>query len=219
MRKKLLYWSAQLLGWTLYIIITILLNIGQEEFNYTFFANMAAVWINGIMVSHLLRFLFIQQGWLEIGVKKLLPRVLPTIVLFGIGLEILYTLSKLIISPSDINLEIQYQLSQSISWSFLLLLWSLFYFSFHFFQNYRKEEIKNLQWEASKNEIELNRLKAQLNPHFIFNSMNTIRALVDENPKKSKENITKLSKILRSTLITEKKKTISLAEELELVKD
>ncbi len=70
-----------------------------------------------------------------------------------------------------------------------------------------------------KNEIELNRLKAQLNPHFIFNSMNTIRALVDENPKKSKENITKLSKILRSTLITEKKKTISLAEELELVKD
>ena len=49
--------------------------------------------------------------------------------------------------------------------------------------------------------------------------MNTIRALVDDNPKKSKENITKLSKILRSTLLSGKKKVIPLEEELNLVKD
>ena len=49
--------------------------------------------------------------------------------------------------------------------------------------------------------------------------MNTIRALVDDNPKQSKENITKLSKILRSTLLTGKKKVITLEQELNLVKD
>ena len=39
-------------------------------------------------------------------------------------------------------------------------------------------------------EIELNNLKSQLNPHFIFNALNSIRALVDENPEKSKQAIT-----------------------------
>jgi LytS/YehU family sensor histidine kinase len=128
-------------------------------------------------------------------------------------------LSQFIITSDPVVFGGNKFFSETISWFFLFLMWTLFYFSFHFFQNYRKEEIKNLQWEASKNEIELNRLRAQLNPHFIFNSMNTIRALVDDNPKKSKKNITKLSKILRSTLLTEKKKFITLEEELDLVKD
>src|SRR3954468_11985863 len=49
------------------------------------------------------------------------------------------------------------------------ILWSLTYFGFHYLQNYKKTEIQNLRWEASRNEIELNKLKSQLNPHFMFN--------------------------------------------------
>ncbi|MBL4653975.1 MAG: histidine kinase [Flavobacteriales bacterium] len=219
MNKKLLYWAAQVFGWTTYIGLTIILNIGSEELDTEFFITMVSVWVMGLALSHLLRFIFIKQGWLEMGIFKILPRVFLTIVLFGIGMEILYYLSQLTISSEPATLNSQQLFSETISWSFLFLIWSLFYFAFHFFQNYRKEEIKNLKWEASKNEIELNRLRAQLNPHFIFNSMNTIRALVDENPKKSKDNITKLSKILRSTLLSGKKKVIFLEEELSLVKD
>jgi two-component system, LytTR family, sensor kinase len=219
LNKKLLYWLAQALGWTTYIGLTIILNIGTKELNTEFFLTMLSVWVMGIGISQLLRYLFISQGWLEMGIPKILPRVVPAILIFGIGLEALYFLSQLVISGDTITADAQQMLSETISWSFLFLMWSLFYFSFHFFQNYRKEEIKNLQWEASKNEIELNRLRAQLNPHFIFNSMNTIRALVDDSPKKSKDNITKLSKILRSTLLSGKKKVIPLEEELNLVKD
>ena len=63
------------------------------------------------------------------------------------------------------------------------------------------------------NEMKLNQLKAQINPHFIFNALNSIRALVDEEPKKSKRAINHLSNILRSSLVLDKKKLTTLKEE------
>ncbi|MGZ4090499.1 MAG: sensor histidine kinase, partial [Bacteroidia bacterium] len=68
-------------------------------------------------------------------------------------------------------------------------------------------------------ESELNNLKAQLNPHFMFNSMNSIRALIDEDPDRAKTAVTKLSNILRTTLLLNKNKLIPLREEINLVKE
>ena len=101
----------------------------------------------------------------------------------------------------------------------MYLIWSLLYFLFHFVTNYKKEEIKNLQWQATKNEVELNKLKSQLNPHFIFNSMNSIRALVNEDPALAKEAITQLSNVLRNSLLMGRQKLISLDDEMKLVND
>ena len=80
-------------------------------------------------------------------------------------------------------------------------------------------EINSLRYLAASKESELNNLKAQLNPHFIFNCMNSIRALIDENPVKAKVAITQLSGILRNTLLMNKRKEISLKEEIDLVQD
>src|SRR5690606_14938941 len=82
-----------------------------------------------------------------------------------------------------------------------------------------KEEIKNLKWQAVKNEIELNRLISQLNPHFVFNSMNSIRALIDEDPKLAKQAVTELSNVLRNSLLMGKKTMVAFSEELKMVKD
>src|SRR5690606_34796559 len=106
-----------------------------------------------------------------------------------------------------------------INLSGVFIIWSLLYFLFHFINNYKKEEIKNLKWEAARNEIELNKIKSQLNPHFIFNSMNSIRALVDENPDLAKNAITQLSNVLRNSLLMGKKKLIPLGDELKIVDD
>ena len=62
-------------------------------------------------------------------------------------------------------------------------------------------------------------MKSQLNPHFIFNSLNSIRALVDENPSKSKKAITQLSNILRNSMKTERKKLIPFDEEFSTVQN
>jgi len=58
-----------------------------------------------------------------------------------------------------------------------------------------------------------------MNPHFIFNSLNSIRALVDENPTRARSAITELSNILRSSMQAEKAETVTLEKELNIVKD
>lgn len=100
----------------------------------------------------------------------------------------------------------------------LFLLWCGFYYAFAINEKSRAQEILNLKWEASKNEIELKNLRAQLNPHFLFNSLNSIRALVGINPDQAKTSVTQLSTLLRRSINLGKMKVIPLKEELDLVK-
>jgi LytS/YehU family sensor histidine kinase len=97
----------------------------------------------------------------------------------------------------------------------IFFLWYVLYFTFHYFDQYNK----GLKYEASMVQIELNNLKSQLNPHFIFNALNSIRALVDENPLKSKQAINQLSTILRSSLASDKNGLTKFADELKIVRD
>jgi len=106
-------------------------------------------------------------------------------------------------------------LGQSLYYAIIFFLWSSLYFIYNYFERYNK----SLKLEASMREVELTNLKAQLNPHFIFNALNSIRALVDENPTKSKEAINQLSNLLRNSLVTEKKELTSFDDELKIVKD
>ncbi len=73
--------------------------------------------------------------------------------------------------------------------------------------------------ESLVKELELKTIKSHINPHFIFNSLNSIRALVDENPERARRAITELSNILRSSMQTEKLETVPLEQELNIVKD
>jgi hypothetical protein len=101
----------------------------------------------------------------------------------------------------------------------VFLIWNIGYFGLNYVINYRKEEIKELKLEAANREVELNILKSQLNPHFLFNALNSIRALIDENPEKSREAITQLSNILRNILSAQKNKEIHFEDEISIVKD
>jgi LytS/YehU family sensor histidine kinase len=101
----------------------------------------------------------------------------------------------------------------------LFIFWSGIYFGINFLRRYRKEEIRRLKWEGSLKEFELNKLKSQLNPHFVFNALNGIRSLIGENPEKSREAINQLSGILRSSLLSDRAETILLSEEILTVMD
>ncbi|MCE2712636.1 MAG: histidine kinase [Cryomorphaceae bacterium] len=77
--------------------------------------------------------------------------------------------------------------------------------------------MNNISLEASRNEIELKNLLSQLNPHFLFNSLNSIRALIDLEPKKAKDAVTALSSLLRKSLLIGKEELVTISAELELV--
>jgi LytS/YehU family sensor histidine kinase len=98
-------------------------------------------------------------------------------------------------------------------------IWNLIYFMYHYVSKSRKQQLDTLQLESLVKELELKTIKAHINPHFIFNSLNSIRALVDENPERARKAITELSNILRSSMQADKSETVSLEKELYIVKD
>ncbi|MBK7884859.1 MAG: histidine kinase [Chitinophagaceae bacterium] len=101
----------------------------------------------------------------------------------------------------------------------LISLWMLIYLVYHYVQKNRNDQLDRLKLENTVKELELKTIKSHINPHFIFNSLNSIRALVDENPERARTAITELSNILRSSMKTENAETVPLARELDIVKD
>lgn len=111
------------------------------------------------------------------------------------------------------------QLVKPFMSAYLILLgWSLIYFTWSYVEKNRSRIIEKLQLQNDMQELELKSMRSNLQPHFIFNSLNSIRALVKEDPDASREAITKLSKILRSSIST-KENSITLDEELKLVEN
>lgn len=101
----------------------------------------------------------------------------------------------------------------------LMALWLAIYMAWHYLQRSQKDKLDRISLEKTVKELELKTIKSHINPHFIFNSLNSIRALVEENPKRARTAITELSNILRSSLQMEKLETIPLEKELSIVKD
>mgnify|MGYP003452110793 FL=1 len=101
----------------------------------------------------------------------------------------------------------------------MIALWFLIYIVYHYVEKNRKDQLDRLKLESTVKELELKTIKSHINPHFIFNSLNSIRALVDENPERARKAITELSNILRSSMQAEKSETVTLQRELNIVED
>lgn len=98
-------------------------------------------------------------------------------------------------------------------------IWNCIYFIYHYVAETRKNQLDNLKLEALVKSLELKTIKSHINPHFIFNALNSIRALIDENPLRAREAVTCLSKILRSSMQSDQLEVITLEKELDIVKD
>jgi len=101
----------------------------------------------------------------------------------------------------------------------LIVIWMLIYIVYHYVEKNRNDQLDRLKLETTVKALELKTIKSHINPHFIFNSLNSIRSLVDENPKRARRAITELSNILRSSMQAEKSETVPLEKELDIVKD
>ncbi|MBK6634918.1 MAG: histidine kinase [Chitinophagaceae bacterium] len=106
---------------------------------------------------------------------------------------------------------------------FLVLLtfsgWGLIYFLYHYVKGVRREEQLRTAYQFKMNELEAKALRAQMNPHFIFNCLNSIKSLIQQNEnEKSVTYLTTFSKLIRTLLNNADKKEISLYDEIETCK-
>jgi sensor histidine kinase YesM len=219
------YWLFQFCGWgtvgavMLFFVHVFNVNISTS----TLLARIAIVMVGGILVTHLLRLFIKWRGWLMMPIEKVIPRLMIAMVIMSAvySLLILGAIDFFRLSGEG-SKELPFWrrlIGNTVDNGLFILPWTLIYYFYHFIEKSRKQQMDTLQLESLIKELELKTIKAHINPHFIFNSLNSIRALVDENPERARKAITELSNILRSSMQADKSETVTLEKELYIVKD
>ncbi len=220
MKRKKVYWLSQISGWTLIAVVNLIIYASFNEL--TFSRLWVAIYLSftGVCFTHIYRSIIEKKNWLSLPLKQIIPRVLLASVIIG---TLMLTLIYAVNFSTGIfhwqKFRIGAFIFNDFNFSSIILVWGLIYFSVHYFENYKKAEIEALIWEAAVKDFELKTLKSQLNPHFMFNALNSIRALIQEDPKSAQTAVTNLSNILRYSLRIERLETVSLEDEMQTVAD
>jgi two-component system, LytTR family, sensor kinase len=210
----------QLAGWGTFIVINLFLLIFiMDRFTPRGLQRLLFLVETGLLFTHLMREV--------IRSTQLLIKTIRQQIFIFIALIILFSLMA-----AGCNTPFEYYALQREDKSYgelfylnfgtylsFITIWSFIYFMYHFVAKTRKQQMDTIKLEALVKELELKTIKAHINPHFIFNALNSIRALIDENPIRARRAVTELSNILRSSLNVEKGETVSLEDELKIVKD
>lgn len=224
MAKSSRYWVAQFAGWGLFAAINVFFTWLLNRFEANSLLRILFYFEIGIIFSHFMRAIIHRSAIL----LKDLKQQIPAFILLTLAFSFFITC---VVSPFEQfyglrtdadGVPLSYLslfITNLVSFIPLLLMWNAIYFMYHFIIKTRKQELDTIKLEALVRQLELNTIKAHINPHFIFNSLNGIRALIDENPERARTAITQLSTILRSSLSAEKAETVSLEQELRIVKD
>ena len=104
-------------------------------------------------------------------------------------------------------------------YTFVGVLWTALYAAGHFVLRYRRAEVAALRLAVEAKDAELRALRAQVHPHFLFNALNSVRALVEEDPDRARDAVTRLARLLRHTLRASEAATVPLADELAAARD
>jgi sensor histidine kinase YesM len=227
-RTTSLYWKCQIIGWSM-----MALYWGYAGFDGGVFDVTVAIlhFITDVLIclaiTHAFRTVSKKCRWQDLSFSKLLARIIPSILLLGFVFMVM-TIIKLYL----IHINFRINFTQSFSEYYyensvaiymgsirLMSIWLLAYYLYH----YAQQKIKIIQENAKLNliakEAQLNNLSSQLNPHFLFNSLNSIKSLVVENPYESRRAIDLLSDLLRKSLYERDSMMISIKDELAIVND
>jgi len=225
--KRQLYVACQLVGWGVFFALQLFFTLAfpdpsrpLEPVRIVSLLGMIAAF--GLLLSHGARSFITRRRWIHFGWKQLLPRILLASVVLSFlwnALSFGYTYGVLQEEwTSKYAPRLTFTLS-TVNGAFIYLAWFCLYFFYQLFDRFNRLEVERLSLVAAVKEAELRALKAQVNPHFIFNSLNSVRALIDEDPARARQAVTQLANLLRYSLQSGQLETVPVEEELRTVND
>lgn len=206
------------------------LFLGQHYWNGGFKPGLLiiAVGVNGglWLASEGFRALVLRRNWLDRGLTGLAWRAPLAILALSVLVQVLVFL-MLHAAAKAIDLGFpgsgDYRPGSvfvyTVNTAIMLSLWVLAWLGSQYFRRLRQAEIHRWRAEADSRRLELDALKARLNPHFMFNALNNLRALINEDRELARDAVTRLSNTLRYALYHSQKDRVSLAEEWAVVSD
>lgn len=177
------------------------------------------------------RYYYQVRSWQRYSMAKLIPLVLMISLVLAIMISLLILV---VICPffwteflgaevlAKQNRTLIGRLAAFIFYNSLISLlfigiWAFIYITVTTNRQIKESEIKSLRLESSLKEAKLASLTNQLNPHFLFNSLNNIRFMIYENAAHADEMITAFSEILRYSLTSSKQDKIPIEKELTII--
>lgn len=210
------YWVYQALAWGGYSAISITVAAQYVGWQPSLVAGYVLYALYSIGFTDLLRRQIHRKGWLDLHTLPRLLRVVPGVLIIGA------TQTLLVVS---ISMALD---SQNASWPRDAVLWLWFgttmatwtwtgVYNQLILSQRRRERL--IQMQLAVREAELRALESQINPHFLFNCLNSIRALVVEDPPRAQDMLTRFANILRHNLQRDHAHTASLGSEVEVASD
>lgn len=223
-----LYWKCQLAGWTgagLYWALDAALHGG---FNW----DLAAAYfipdiLIGIGITHGYRYLAHRNGWTDDELKALFKVTLPAVGVTGALFILLTGIKNYLVRwlfgvPAEASLWMSFEkngLTLMATGIRLMAIWILAFHLYHYARLRIRLAADRARLEIAVKQAELQNLSAQLNPHFFFNALNSIKALVASTPDDARRAVDLLTALLRQALAQNAVPAIPLADEMNLVCD
>jgi two-component system, LytTR family, sensor kinase len=207
-----IYWICQFAAWGLYALLNTTLLSMYMRFPPAAIAGLMSYGLAGVAVTHGLRYWIQRSGLLARRWQTILWQVLLAIPLGSIVLTAVIMLFYQLFVAWSMK-GVSYSLSSIVfgtlfNMHFLIALWLAIYISVH------------MIWSnIASRQAQLQALEAQINPHFLFNSLNGLRGLILEDPHAAQEMVTRLAQLLRYSLHQSRRSTVPLSEEIEAVRD
>lgn len=214
------YWLCQVLGWGGYCLAYYLAVLvpfrnagpGPAAADLSYCAAALAG-------THVLR-QKLRGGWNELSWPKLIPRLAAGAVLAGAfqGGVLVFALA-LEHQLTWTSIGQLFAISGVITFSSagLVGLWLAVYLVVHAARRRRSAELDALKAQVAAREAQLRGLQQQINPHFLFNCLNSLRSLIEEDPARARTMVTRLAELLRATLRDDEGGLVPMEEELATV--
>ena len=212
--RNVLFWTLHAAGWAAYGITQ---YVGALF--YAKPASYARLWLvatlMGFVLSAPMRYIY-RQLWGR-SPRTIIIGVIVTCYFTALALRLSINLAYIKFVEPDWQVQTLFELfGGSISTAYLLLCWSVLYFGIKFYESKRQQEEAMLKAVALAQEAQLKMLRYQLNPHFLFNTLNAISTLIlDNQNRKANHAVARLSEFLRYTLDQDPMKKVTLRQEIE----
>lgn len=210
-------WFLILLADTFIVSPNLLLN------NFPLLITNSLQWFSGYLISLYIRTIYIKYNYHTQNIYKVVTFVLVISLLASVLLFFVVHLIAIPYNIKNIDRYITYVFTiRAIANNLtrylpLLTTWSLLYFGIKFWIDLQTTRSRAEKSDLLAQSAQLQMLRYQINPHFLFNSFSSLRALIRTNSAKAEEMLSQLSDFYRYTLITRNSTFVPLKEEIEAI--
>lgn len=215
-RPKSSFWVVNLSGWLLMCIINILFQTEFFTENFDAFVYSMLIVLTGIIWTLLIRYVLLKFDLINKRWAIIIPVVFVLVVSVSLIAVVMYS-ELIVFLLREQSWTWSGFIGNWFNFSLVILIWTLIYLSFLFFQKQQRLMEQKYDLLLQLKSAELNNLRKQLSPHFLFNSINNIRSLILIDPEEARTALLNISDLLRYALNYQKKELVSVEEEMEVV--